>query len=232
MQTVKRARSKSDISSSKLQKEKHAFGLVSMLGQYGGPPALPIRSPVQSSGESSDSLKRGFTFGEESRRRGIAAARLLSPDYVYSRDGCEENDDGDVEDDEVQNHHNHGGHPGVRPPLPKLDIVPNNDGFTQHVRGLTPALHPKLVERIVHEQGKRFKKLVEHRQKHLAAIKGGKRCCNLARCRGPVGSIGPGSDPAANGHKRKASGESAEGEGMTPLITRTCFRASYLLNIL
>ena len=219
MQTVKRARSKSDISSSKLQKEKPVFGIVSMLGQYGGPPALPIRSPVQSTSEGSDTLKRGFTFGEESRKRGIAAAKLLSPEYARRHDGSEDIDDeGEMEDDGLQDHHNQSGpHPGMRPPLPKLDIVPNHEGFTQHVLSLTPALNQRLVERVVQEQSKRYRKLVEHRQKHLAAIKSGKKCSNLAKCRGPVGSIGPGGDPTTNGHKGKESGESADAEGMTPL---------------
>ncbi|RPB02284.1 hypothetical protein L873DRAFT_1673815 [Choiromyces venosus 120613-1] len=208
-QTVRRARSKSDISSSKLQKEKPVFGIVSMLGQYGGPPALPIKSPVQSA--ESESLKRNYTFGEESRKRGIAAAKLLCPPDPHRHDGYDDDDDNDMDDDEMQNNQQTGP-PGARPPLPKLDITPNPEGFSQHVRGLTPALHPKLVDRVVYEQGKRFKKLVEHRQKHLAAIKGEKRCTNASKCRGPVGLIGPGGDPSANGHKRNTSGGSVEGE--------------------
>ncbi|CUS12138.1 unnamed protein product [Tuber aestivum] len=208
-QTVKRARSKSDISSSKLQKEKPVFGIVSMLGQYGGPPALPIGSPVQSA--ESESPRRNFTFGEESRKRGTAAAKLLCPPDPHRHDGYDEDDDNDMDEDDMQNNQ-HTAPPGARPPLPKLDITPNPEGFSQHVRGLTPALHPKLVDRVVYEQGKRFKKLVEHRQKHLAAIRGGRRCGNATKCRGPVGSIGPGGDPSANGHKRNTSGGSVEGE--------------------
>ncbi|PWW79278.1 hypothetical protein C7212DRAFT_340185 [Tuber magnatum] len=208
-QTVKRARSKSDISSSKLQKEKPVFGIVSMLGQYGGPPALPIGSPVQSA--ESESPRRNFTFGEESRKRGTAAAKLLCPPDPHRHDGYDDDDDNDMDDDDMQNNQ-HTAPPGARPPLPKLDITPNSEGFSQHVRGLTPALHPKLVDRVVYEQGKRFKKLVEHRQKHLTTIRGGKRCGNATKCRGPVGSIGPGSDPSVNGHKRNTSGGSVEGE--------------------
>ncbi|CAZ81595.1 unnamed protein product [Tuber melanosporum] len=208
-QTVKRARSKSDISSSKLQKGKPVFGIVSMLGQYGGPPALPIKSPVQSA--ESESPRRNYTFGEESRKRGIAAAKLLCPPDPHRHDGYDDDDDNDMDDDDMQNSQQTTP-PGTRPPLPKLDITPNPEGFSQHVRGLTPALHPKLVDRVVYEQGKRFKKLVEHRQKHLAAIRGGKRCGNTTKCRGPVGSIGPGGDPSANGHKRNTSGGSGEGE--------------------
>ncbi|KAI5850481.1 hypothetical protein DFP73DRAFT_591350 [Morchella snyderi] len=213
MQQLRRARSKSELATgSRLHKNnKPSFGIVSMLGQYGGPPLVPIKSPVVSGDSAPDStLKPRFTFGEETSKRGLAAANqsLLSPPDPHRHDGYDDSDD-EVMDDTL-NRPPQAPPPGQR--QQKLDITPNVEGFTAHIKSKTPELHYKLVERIVYEQGKRYKKLVEHRQKHLAAIRNGGKCSNNAKCRGNVGSIGAGGQEENNGHKRNISAGSPEGE--------------------
>ncbi|KAI9789221.1 MAG: hypothetical protein M1835_001784, partial [Candelina submexicana] len=50
-------------------------------------------------------------------------------------------------------------------------IVPTFDGFKTNVRQLNPRLVTFLVERISHEQVRRYKKLIEFKTKHLNAVK-------------------------------------------------------------
>jgi hypothetical protein len=65
----------------------------------------------------------------------------------------------------------------------KIDhVVPNLDGFRTHARQLNPRLDPILTERIVHEQVRRYKKLVENKVKHTHAVKNLKRCSSKAFC--------------------------------------------------
>lgn len=216
MQQIRRARSKSELSAgSKLHKNsKPAFGIVSMLGQYGGPPLVPIKtSPVAANSTQSapdPTLKPRFTFGEETSKRGLEAVTqsLLTPPDPNRHQGFDDSDDEATE--ETLRKNPQAIAPGQR--QQKLDITPNAEGFTAHIKSKTPGLNHKLVERIVYEQGKRFKKLVEHRQKHLAAIKNGGKCGNNTKCRGRVGSIGAGGQEENNGHKRNISGEGFEGE--------------------
>lgn len=218
IKAVRRARSKSELATgSKLTKNKPVFGIVSILGQYGGPPALPIKSPVGSSSSAGENpLKPRFTFGEETRKRGIAAAnqQLLSPHDAHRHDGYDDDDDDDMDEAAPQA----TGEPPAGGKPEKLDITPNAEGFASHVRQKAPQLPPKLVDRIVYEQGKRYKKLVDHRQKHLAAIKNGGKCGNAGKCRGEVGAIGAGGQDGDNGHRRNVSTGSYEGEGKFPFI--------------
>lgn len=228
MQALRRPRSKSElITGPRLQKNsKPAFGIVGLLGQYGGPPAVPIKSPVGSGSSAGSKLKPSFTFGEESRQRGIADVKqnLLSPPDPHRHDGYDDDDDDmdDHENEAILAATSGGVTPGTK--LPKLNITPNAEGFAGHVRERTPGLPPKLVDRIVHEQGKRYKKLVDHRQKHLAATKNSGRCGNGAKCRGSVGAIGAGGQEEGNGHKRGISTGSYEGE--SEFLTYSRFRFS------
>ena len=65
----------------------------------------------------------------------------------------------------------------------KIDnIVPNADGFRTHVRQLNPRLEPFLTERIVLEQVRRYKKLVENKVKHTHAVKNRKQCPSDSFC--------------------------------------------------
>lgn len=217
-------------SSSKLYKNsKPAFGIVGLLGQYGGPPALPIKSPVGSGSSPGGKLKQSFTFGEESSQRGIAGVeQLLIPPDPHRHDGYDDDDDDDMDgngDEAVAVAAS--GDSAMETRLPKLNITPNMEGFAAHIREGTPNLHPKLMDRIVSEQLKRYKKLVEHRQKHLAAIKHDGKCANGAKCRGTVGAIGAGGQEGF-GHRRNVSTGSyeGEGEGEFPLvITRAGIKA-------
>lgn len=194
LQKVTRSRSKSE-----LQTSQHVFSIMTTLAG----PALPMTSPPD------EHLHKKFTFGEESRKRGLAdAKKLLSPNDARPSRTAEEDEDEDMEDDDV------GASPvlarspgGSGIPATKLVIVPTLDGFAQNVRTLTPGLHNKLVERVAHEQVKRFKKLVDHRQKHLAALKAHGKCSNNAKCRRVTGAIGVGGDGvvSVSGHKRSIS---------------------------
>lgn len=215
---LRRPRSRSELGTgSKLYKSsKPAFGIVGLLGQYGGPPTLPIKSPVGSGTSSAGGkLKPSFTFGEESRGRGIAGLeQLLIPLDPHRHDGYDDDDDDDMDENgneavpaTTSGHHTMGTR------LPKLNITPNIEGFAAHIRESTPNLHPKLIDRIGYEQMKRYKKLVEYRQKHLAAIENGERCTNGAKCGGSVGAIGAGGQEEGFGHRRNVSAGSYEGEG-------------------
>jgi hypothetical protein len=65
----------------------------------------------------------------------------------------------------------------------KIDnIVPNLDGFRTHARQLNPRLETFLTERIVMEQLRRYKKLVENKVKHTHAVKNLKKCASSNFC--------------------------------------------------
>lgn len=221
MGVLRRPRSRSELGvGSKLHKP--TFGIVGLLGQYGGPPALPIKSPVGSSNSSAGAkLKPSFSFGDESRQRGTADAKqLLIPPDPHRHDGYDDDDDDD-DDDNGMNENETAPAAAAAPsePVPetrlsKLNITPTMEGFAAHIREKTPKLHPKLMDRIVYEQAKRYKKLVEHRQKHLAAIKNGERCANGTKCGGSVGAIGAGGQEGYE-HRRNlfAGGHEGECEG-------------------
>jgi hypothetical protein len=60
-------------------------------------------------------------------------------------------------------------------------ITPTFAGFQAHVRQLNPRLSPPLVDRISHEQVRRFKKLVEFRTNHSNVVKN-QKCGSGAFC--------------------------------------------------
>jgi hypothetical protein len=65
----------------------------------------------------------------------------------------------------------------------KIDnIVPNLDGFRTHARQLNPRLETFVTERIVMEQLRRYKKLVENKVKHTHAVKNLKQCPSNKFC--------------------------------------------------
>ena len=180
MNHVRRSRSRSDL------QRKHIFGVVSSIVS----PALPA-SPPEPNESAPGRLEKKFTFGEESQSRGREqASKLLSPD---SADRNAAGDGDDIEDDDYspQSARTPGG---TKAPLPRHDITPTLDGFAQHVKILAPQLSPKLVERVSHEQCKRFKKLVDHRHKHIEVLKANGCCPNKTKCRSVFGAIGVGSD--------------------------------------
>lgn len=49
-------------------------------------------------------------------------------------------------------------------------ILPTLDGFKLQIRELNPRLEPYLVERIAHDQSRRYKRLVKNRVDHLDAV--------------------------------------------------------------
>ncbi|KAI9798899.1 MAG: hypothetical protein M1833_004402 [Piccolia ochrophora] len=61
-----------------------------------------------------------------------------------------------------------------------VSITPTLKGFRSQVRQLNPRLEPFLVDRISHEQVRRFKKLVDAKIKHLNAVKNGNCSSNNA----------------------------------------------------
>ncbi|KAK5941480.1 hypothetical protein PMZ80_006759 [Knufia obscura] len=64
----------------------------------------------------------------------------------------------------------------IRMPLsPRpANVMPNFEGFKVQVTELNPDLAPYLVERIAHDQVKRYKRLVKSKVDHLAAVTEGK----------------------------------------------------------
>lgn len=62
------------------------------------------------------------------------------------------------------------------------NIVPNLDGFRTHARQLNPRLKPFLEERIVQEQVRRYRKLVENKVKHTHAVRNLKQCPSNSFC--------------------------------------------------
>ena len=62
------------------------------------------------------------------------------------------------------------------------NIVPNLDGFRTHVRQLNPRIKLFLVERIVQEQMRRYKKLVENKVKHTHEVRNLKQCPSNGFC--------------------------------------------------
>lgn len=193
---VRRRRSRSEL------QRKHIFGVVtSLIG-----PALPSASTSASTPPDQEitpgRISKKFTFGEDSQQRGVEQVKkFLSPvDAQNNRNGDDEDgtDDGDIS---PQTARTPGG---TKAALPKHEIIPTLDGFAQNVRTLAPGLSQKLVDRIAHEQCKRFKKLVDHRHKHLVALKANGHCSNNAKCRKVFGAVGVGSDGVVGviGHKR------------------------------
>jgi hypothetical protein len=58
-------------------------------------------------------------------------------------------------------------------------IIPNLEGFKSHARQLNPRLPLYLVDRVAHEQIRRYKKLVENRVKHARAVQN--QSCSSAK---------------------------------------------------
>ena len=56
------------------------------------------------------------------------------------------------------------------------DILPTLDGFRDHARKLNPRLAPYLLDRVAHEQIRRYKKLVETKVKHTRSVQVAKKC--------------------------------------------------------
>lgn len=210
---LRRPRSRSELGpGSKMYRP--ATGILGILNQCGGPPALPITSPAGSGTSSAGGmLDPGSTFGEESRQWDtVGVGRYLSSPLDAYQHGGDDDDYGENENENEVVPAPASGGPRLGTRLPKLNITPNLEGFAEHIRKGTPQLHPKLMERIVYEQAKRYKKLVEYRQKHLAATRNGGRCANGTKCGGGVGIIGAGGQEEGSGHRRNVSTESYEGE--------------------
>ncbi len=62
------------------------------------------------------------------------------------------------------------------------DIIPTAEGFRDHVRKLNPRLPPYLLDRIAHEQIRRYKKLVETKIKHTRSVQVAKKCSSGKFC--------------------------------------------------
>ncbi|TGZ77963.1 hypothetical protein EX30DRAFT_174089 [Ascodesmis nigricans] len=218
-----RSRSRSRNRSGSDLQRKHVFGVVtSLIG-----PALPSGvSPV------SPQAKR---WGESERERG--RQEMLSP-VSAERRGFDVDDGGDaamsdnnnINDEEEsilpqqqlpphQPHHQKTQHEAPIPaPYPTPTIIPTFDGFTAHILSLSPHLHPELVERFANEQCKRFRKLVDHRQKHLKALDEKGMCGNgegvCRKVRGQVGVGGEGVVGVLAGRRGGGNtGNKEEGEG-------------------
>lgn len=177
---MKRNRSKSDLSnigssiSAKLIKprpiQKPEFGLATMMHLHGGPPAIPL--------PSSPTVSRRHTFASSTaasiRNLGAeetAMATVPGPEKTLQEEAAGLYDSDDDDEAEIP----------IGKPLYKLDIKPTFEGYAANVRELNPILAQKLVDRIAHEQVKRYKKLQDNRAKHIAAVARGD-CHNKSKC--------------------------------------------------
>lgn len=62
------------------------------------------------------------------------------------------------------------------------DITPSLEGFKAHARRLNPRLEPYLIDRIGHEQIRRYKKLVETKIKHTRSVQFNQKCSSGNFC--------------------------------------------------
>jgi hypothetical protein len=60
-------------------------------------------------------------------------------------------------------------------------IIPNQEGFRTHARQLNPRLADFMVERVAHEQIRRYKRLLEFRVKHINVVQN-KSCASRSFC--------------------------------------------------
>jgi len=176
---MKRSRSKSDLSNigstigAKLIKprptQRPEFGLATMMQLHGGPPAIPLTS--------SPTVLRRHTFGSSTTsipNLGAVATAMATapgPEKTLQEEAAGLYDSDEEEEAEI---------PITKPPK-KLDIKPTFEGYAANVRELNPTLAQKLVDRIAHEQVKRYKKLQDNRAKHSAAVARGD-CHNKSKC--------------------------------------------------
>ena len=172
---MKRTRSKSDLSnigssiSAKLKRPtpKPEFGLATMMHLHGGPPAIPLTSSPKAT-----AVLRRHTFGSSTTSIPTlgSVAPMARPGNTLQEqvELCDSDDDDEVEI------------PTGKPPK-KLDIKPTFEGYAANVREINPLLAQKLVDRIAHEQVKRYKKLQDNRAKHSAAVARGD-CHNKSKC--------------------------------------------------
>ncbi|KAI9852620.1 MAG: hypothetical protein M1838_000068 [Thelocarpon superellum] len=149
---MKRSRSKTDASRRRGSDEVRESALGGLLTQEGGPPMPTLASPPQD-----------------------------RPDPMAVARGHEEDQGG--EDEEVNAKGDPADERGIIMDLTRIStlIVPTVQGFQAHAQQLNPRCAPFLVDRIGHEQVRRFKKLIDLKTKHLAAVRRG-QCPAGAYC--------------------------------------------------
>ena len=174
---MKRTRSKSDLpnigssTGGRLIKPRPK-GLATMMHLHGGPPTIPLTSSPKVG-----VVPRRHTFGSSTTSiPNLGAVETPVPTapgpgkalQEEARGLYDSDDDGEVEIP-------------IAKPLKKLDIKPTLEGYAANVRELNPMLQQKLVDRIAHEQVKRYKKLQDNRVKHSAVVARGD-CHNKNKC--------------------------------------------------
>ncbi|KAJ9660819.1 hypothetical protein H2198_002358 [Neophaeococcomyces mojaviensis] len=82
------------------------------------------------------------------------------------------------------------------------NIIPNLDGFKSRIRELNPRLEPYLIDRIAHDQIRRYKRLVKNKVDHSSAV-AEHRCTSGSLCP----AVGGEAEilPARNGGRDAAS---------------------------
>ena len=123
-------------------------GLTDLLTKIGGPPVSSLASP-------------GYERAEDEFPKNVAARE-------------DDIDNGDEDEDE-DNHDADEGVVNEKAVYMDLDvrverITPTFDGFKAHALRLNPRLQPFLLDRIAHEQMRRYKKLLELKVKHHRTV--------------------------------------------------------------
>ncbi|KAH8701121.1 putative C2H2 finger domain protein [Talaromyces proteolyticus] len=86
-------------------------------------------------------------------------------------------DEADEDDDDSMD--DKGLHMDLTPSQEK--VIPTPEGFKRQISTLNPRLEPALVERFAAEQLLRYRKLIENKKRHVAAVKKG-NCSARHRC--------------------------------------------------
>ncbi|KAJ5902395.1 hypothetical protein N7495_002923 [Penicillium taxi] len=118
-------------------------GLMELMTSHGGPPVASIQRY----------LKPGSNMGRQ------MASVTPEPDKTGAED----------EDDDHLDHAEDSAMKMEFPPISELP-VPTFEGFQAQIMQMNPRLVPALTRRFAQEQVRRYKKLVDHQQKHAAAV--------------------------------------------------------------
>ncbi|KAI9761929.1 MAG: hypothetical protein M4579_000712 [Chaenotheca gracillima] len=153
--TIKRNRSRSDITRNQTSPGANHPGLSELMARSGGPPMPTLASPPQGQGP-----------GQGQGQGPTETTPLADTEEIdEAEEGTPMEETGVTMDLKIQ----------------AGPIIPNYVGFQAHVRQLNSRLDPFLVDRISLEQVRRYKKLVDFKVKHLAAVRAN-RCSSKDFC--------------------------------------------------
>lgn len=145
--------------------------------------STPITSPSGAWAQAKSAIRRSRSRSDIGKQRGLAAlmtqhggppAPLLAspnPEAENPQNKLADQDDEGLEDAENVDDDDLEQDRVVMDLKVRSDpIVPTMEGFRTHARQLNPRLPDFMVERVTQEQIRRYKRLLELKKKHLAAV--------------------------------------------------------------